>query len=199
MRLQGLTPKQAVARAKQQFPGASGLDTAELERKLEAEAAKDAAKTKTKTETGAAGPAAPVNGGHYAIRRSDQEYLTLQNGDRTAGTPAVVFAPAGRPDQHWELKVLETAAGAVTCTLRNLAGGSFLGYEEDPDADVLTGGFPEPVRWELSPGPDARRFTIAVPDADLHLGISLMRAYPPRTGLKESDGQDTAQGELEAL
>ncbi|MER5711346.1 hypothetical protein [Streptomyces sp. NPDC002122] len=114
--------------------------------------------------------------GHYAIRRSDEEYLTLQNGDRTAGTPAVVFAPAGNPDQRWELKVLEAAAGTTTCTLRNLAGGSFLGYEEEPDADVLTGGFPEPVSWALSPGPDARRFTIAVPGADLHLGISLMRA-----------------------
>ncbi|MFI9741130.1 hypothetical protein [Streptomyces sp. NPDC052494] len=137
--------------------------------------------------------------GHYAIRRSDEEYLTLQNGDRTAGTPAVVFAPVGNPDQRWELKVLEAAAGTTTCTLRNLAGGSFLGYEEEPDADVLTGGFPEPVSWALSPGPDARRFTIAVPGADLHLGISLMRAYPPRTGLKESDGQDTAEWELEAL
>ncbi|MFE5711801.1 hypothetical protein ACFQ7J_13420 [Streptomyces sp. NPDC056501] len=196
MRLQGLTPQQAVARAKQQFPGASGLDTKELERKLEAEAAKDAAKNKTGA---AAGTAVPVTAGHYAIRRSDEEYLTLQNGDRTAGTPTVVFAPAGNPAQRWELKVLEAAAGTTTCTLRNLAGGSFLGYEEEPDADVLTGGFPEPVTWALSPGPDARRFTIAVPGADLHLGISLMRAYPPRTGLKESDGQDTAEWELEAL
>ncbi|MFE5714221.1 hypothetical protein ACFQ7J_25815 [Streptomyces sp. NPDC056501] len=48
--------------------------------------------------------------------------------------------------------MLETAAGTVTCALRNLAGGSFLGYDEDPDMDALTGGFPEPVHWALTPG-----------------------------------------------
>ncbi|MEU9999129.1 hypothetical protein [Streptomyces sp. NPDC050848] len=134
MRLQGLTPKQAVAKAKQQFPGASTLNTKELERKLEAEAAKDAAQNAAANKTGTAAKTAataPLAAGRYVIRRSAEEYLTLHK---------------RRPDGRYP-------GGGVRPRGQALAGDSYLGYDEVPDVDVLTGAFPEPVHWARAPAP----------------------------------------------
>ncbi|SOD86154.1 hypothetical protein [Streptomyces sp. Ag109_G2-15] len=137
MKLQpGLTAKQAVAKAKKQNPMLANLDTKELERKLEEQAAKDAAKA---NPTAAAKPAGPAPG-VYFIRRSDNEYLTLQGGNPSPGKPVEVERFRAEPAQQRQVEMAGTDGSGTTHTLCNLAVPTYLGYDGKPQANMMNRG-----------------------------------------------------------
>ncbi len=77
-------------------------------------------------------------------------------------------------------------------TIRNLRGGTYLGFEGDPDANKPVAGYPDPREWSLYPGSEPFTFYIVVPGGpvdgvELAVDFSLLRIFPPRSALRPFD------------
>lgn len=66
--------------------------------------------------------------------------------------------------------------------------GLYVGFDGEPDMHELALLLPEPRQWKPLPGAEPDTFSVAVPDAPMRLGLSLLRIYPPRIALAPEYG-----------
>lgn len=72
-------------------------------------------------------------------------FLTLAYGSSKVGADVVLDMNSPRPGQQWQVQGL--ANGNVT--IRNVQGGTYLGYYDKPYVENPLGGYVEAREWEL--------------------------------------------------
>lgn len=102
-----------------------------------------------------------------------------------------LLPPQGDPTQQWAV-----TSNSDTCTLRNVATGTFLGNDGDPtEPAMMVKGTRRPFTWQLSLGPDGNPFTFvltsAASDGGLILTMSMIRIYPPQLAILDSNDYST--------
>lgn len=138
---------------------------------------------------------APVPNGVYALTRQNEQLLTLPDGSSSPGTPAVLLPPTGNPgEQEWEVQGVSNG----NVTIRNLRGGTYLGFDGDPKPNSMVEGRPEAREWVLYQSGEPFAFHVVVPGGpvdgeELTLDLSLLRIFPPRLALRPLDSGDMRQ------
>ncbi|MFF3940083.1 hypothetical protein [Streptomyces phaeofaciens] len=121
--------------------------------------------------------------GLYQIIFTDQQFLTAP--EPRPGAPLMLLPPDGGLTQTWELR----SDGNGSHTIGVPDAREQVSYEGDPDMHELAVLLPQPRIWNLIPGKEPGTYAIGVPDAELRLGMSLLRIYPPRVALAPDFGE----------
>lgn len=108
--------------------------------------------------------------------------LTMPDGPQGG---VVLLGPGDDDSQRWNV-----AFNAGHYTLRNVATGSYLGNDGDPNQPAMqVRGTVQPYTWDLSQGPDEREETYILTSAassdGLILSLSLLRIFPPQVAILE--------------
>jgi hypothetical protein len=120
------------------------------------------------------------------ITRPGEQLLTLLDGSSEPKTPVVLLPPTGNPgEQEWQVEVLKNG----NCTIRNLRGKTYLGFDGDPEPNKPICGFPDAREWALYQSAEPFTFHIVVPGGpidgeELAVDLSLLRIFPPRIALR---------------
>lgn len=125
----------------------------------------------------------PLPNGVYTISRSDEQLLTMHEGE------AVVLPPNGDPGtQEWALE--ERGDGNVQ--LKNLASEQYLDFIGSQEENKTLSGATRPRPWSLQQTPQPFTFCLVpggyrIP-SPLTVDLSPMQVFPPRAALRLRDG-----------
>lgn len=119
--------------------------------------------------------------------------MSMPNGPQDG---VVMLGPEGDPIQQWTV-----AFNSGHYTLRNVATGSYLGNDGDPNQSaMMVKGTRLPFIWDFAPGPDDRAetfiFTSAASSSGLVLTLSLLRIFPPQLAILDPSGFTNVEWEL---
>lgn len=121
--------------------------------------------------------------GVYMIAFTNEQYLTAP--DRMPGVPLMLLPTdheAG--EQRWQVE--RTADG--THTIRIAGSNLFVSFDGEPDMHELVLLQERPRDWQILPTAEPDTHSVAVPNSDFRLGMSLLRIYPPRVALAPNYG-----------
>lgn len=125
---------------------------------------------------------AELPNGIYRIAFTNEQLLTAL--EPRPGAPLVLLPPDAGLPQEWQVR--DTGNGVYTIQIPEQP--AYVSYEGEPDMHEMAIVLPEPRGWRLTPGMDPDTFIIAVPDAPMRLGLSLLRIFPPRVALAPEYG-----------
>jgi len=134
---------------------------------------------------------APIPNGVYALTKFHEQLITLMEPKDLA----VLLPPTGSPgEQEWEVE----GRSDGTILIKNRRHGTYLTYDNDPDANEMIMGSIEPRPWAIYQAAQPFAFHIVVPGGpidghELALDISLLRIFPPRLALRPLDVNDQRQ------
>ncbi|WP_441247707.1 hypothetical protein [Kitasatospora sp. McL0602] len=134
---------------------------------------------------------ASVPNGVYAITKRNEQMITLIDPKDLA----TLLPPTGESGQQ-EWQVEGRADGNVT--IKNLAHGTYLTYDSDPNVNEMIMGSTEPRPWALYQAAEPFAFHVVVPGGpiegdELALDLSLLRIFPPRLALRPLEVNDQRQ------
>lgn len=141
---------------------------------------------------GVAVRAAPIEGkayremtslpdGIYQIAFTGEQFLSAAEPQSEA---QLILLPEGGADvQAWEIRREGDAY-----TIRALGEELFVSFEGDPEMHEIALLLPEPREWRLEPGTESDTYSINVLDAQMRLGMSMLRIFPPRVALAPEYG-----------
>ncbi len=122
-----------------------------------------------------------VADGVYRIEFTYEQVLTAIDA-RPGGR--LVLLPPGAAPQDWDVRNVDGDAYTICLSGHPL----FVSFDGAPDMHELALLQSERRLWQLVPGGEPGAFRIAVPDADMNLGMSLLRIYPPFIALAPNYG-----------
>ncbi|QJT01461.1 hypothetical protein G9272_14965 [Streptomyces asoensis] len=125
---------------------------------------------------------AALTNGIYQISFTNEQLLTSV--DARPGAPLMLLPQENGVHQGW--KVTGKGGNAYTISLPD--GLMHVSYDGDPDMHEPAILHLEPREWNLIPGEEPDTFQIAVVNAPMRLGLSLLRIYPPRVALAPEYG-----------
>ncbi|MFD7937196.1 hypothetical protein ACFV4T_22150 [Streptomyces sp. NPDC059755] len=120
---------------------------------------------------------AALTNGLYQILFTNEQLLTAP--DARPNAPLMLLPQEGGLHQEW--KVTSKGGDAYTISLPD--GLMHVSYDGEPDMHEPALLRVEPREWNLIPGQEPDTYQIAVVDAPMRLGLSLLRIYPPRIAL----------------
>ncbi|MFJ8086266.1 RICIN domain-containing protein [Streptomyces sp. NPDC096205] len=141
---------------------------------------------------------APVTSGTYVIANEADLRLTLLGGYADVRTQVVLLPPdelGMEKAQQWQVEVLDSG----NVTLRNVASGTYMGYDHDSYDWEVVFGYLEPDEWQLrevTTGDGGVQLVVADgPDdgSTVAVGLHKLGVFPPLAGLRPADQDDFTQ------
>jgi len=115
--------------------------------------------------------------GVYRISFTNEQLLTVP--DLRPGAPLMLLPPDAGPPQEWVVSNGDNDTYTISPPNTALS----VSYDGEPDMHEPAIMENQPRRWRLTPGEALDTYFIAVPDAPMRLGLSLLRIFPPRVAL----------------
>ena len=126
---------------------------------------------------------AGISEGVYQIEFTGHQLLSAP---RPGPGDPLMLLPPGEGTQEW--RVRSDGNGGHTITASDAHLELFVSYDGEPDMHELTMLLPESRSWNLLPGSEPDTYAIGVPNAEMRLGLSLLRIFPPRVALAPDYG-----------